>query len=320
MGGVKNVCGPDGGGVISRPGGGFVSYRFRGTPRSWRTPQKATGDNAPVNPHHRLGSALAHDTAGSEAGPGKPRRSVGRPFHTPRNGRYGDRPGRPGTLPPVPGRLTFLYATAAAGLFLLAVLTWQVASRGPLVRPDRGLLHAVLRTASHHGDLSTPAHYVCKLGNIQIAVPFLVAAVAAAAWLGRRARLPRWWLPPLTGAVVMALLPLVVTVMKTAVHRPPPGQTRADPSGYGYFPSGHTATSSVAYGAAMLLVLPWLRRTVLRRVLAAGTVMLAAAVGAALVWCDYHWPLDVLGSWCLTAVLLPWVAAANMVTRADGPP
>jgi undecaprenyl-diphosphatase len=119
---------------------------------------------------------------------------------------------------------------------------------------------------------------------------------------------------------VAALLPLVVGVMKSAVHRPPPGQTRPDPSGYGYFPSGHTATSSVLYGAAVLLVLPWLRHAVLRRVLAAGTVVLAAAVGAALVWCDYHWPLDVLGSWCLAAVLLPWVAAANAVVRAAGPP
>ncbi|WP_225846513.1 phosphatase PAP2 family protein [Streptomyces sp. HPF1205] len=268
-----------------------------------------------MNPHHRHGSALAHEHAGSEAGPGESRRSVGRSFHTPRDGRFGDRPGRPGTLPPVPGRLTFLYATAAVGLVLFALLTWQVTSHGPLIRPDRRLLRAVLAAAARHGGASTPAHDLCKLGNIQVAVPVLVAAVAAAAWLGLRAGLARWWLPPLAGAVVMAVLPLVVTTVKTAVHRPPPGLTRPDPSGYGYFPSGHTATSSVAYGAALLLVLPWLGRAVLRRVLVAGTSLLIAAVGAALVWCDYHWPLDVLGSWCLAAVLLPWVAAANTVSR-----
>lgn len=278
------------------------------------------GGNAPVNPHHRLGSALAHEHAGSEAGPGKPRRSVGRSFHTPRDERYGDRLGRPGTLPPVPGRLHFLYATAAAGLVLFTLLTWQVTSRGPLIRPDLRLLHAVLRAAARHGGASTPAHDLCKLGNVQVAVPVLVAAVAAAAWLGRRAGLPRWWLPPLAGVVVMTVLLPVVTTVKAAVHRPPPGLTRPDPGGYGYFPSGHTATSSVAYGGALLLVLPWLGRAVVRRVLVAGTLLLVAAVGAALVWCDYHWPLDVLGSWCLAAVLLPWVEVANTAARANGSP
>jgi undecaprenyl-diphosphatase len=31
------------------------------------------------------------------------------------------------------------------------------------------------------------------------------------------------------------------------------------------------------------------------------------------VWCDYHWPLDVLASWCLTLTLLSGVAAAQTV-------
>ncbi|MBM9503963.1 phosphatase PAP2 family protein [Streptomyces sp. KK5PA1] len=297
-----------------------MTYRFSRTPRTWRTPQKATGDNAPVNPHHRLGSALAHDTAGSEAGPGNPRRSVGRSSHTPRDGRTGDRPGRPGTLPPVPGRLALfrllrvLYAVSAAGALLFVLLTWQVAGHGVLLGPDRHLLHAVLRRSAAHPGLNTPAHYLCKLGNIQAAVPVLFVAVCAAAWWGRRAGLGRWWLPPLAGALVMALVPLVVVTVKDGVHRPPPGSTHPDPSGYGWFPSGHTATSSVAYGAALLLLLPWLRG-LLRRILVAGTALLVLAVGVALVWCDYHWPLDVAASWCLAAVLLPWVTAAGALAH-----
>lgn len=318
---MKNVCGPDGEGVCGGLSGTPVTYGFRGTPREWRTPQKATRDNAPVNPHHRLGSALAHDTAGT-TGPGNPRRSVGRSPQTPRDERSGDRPGRPGTLPPVPGRLTFfralaaLSASALLGVAGFAVLTWLVTAGGAPVRADGRVLHRFLRAAAAHPGFDATAHYLCKLGNIQVAVPVLLAA---AVWTGRAARAagrPRWWLPPAAAALAMALLPVVVTVVKDAVHRPPPGQTVPDPSGYGYFPSGHTATSAVAFGAAALLLLPWARGRAARLLLAVGTPLLLLAVGCALVWCDYHWPLDVLASWCLTLTLLSGVAAAQVLARA----
>jgi undecaprenyl-diphosphatase len=283
-----------------------------------------------VNPHHRHGSALAHDTAGS-SGPGT-RRSVGRSSHTPRGGRTGDRLGRPGTLPPVPGRLLFprtlllrassfllahaltLLALAAGfGVALFAVLTWQVSAGGALVARDGRVLRWFLREAAAHPGLDTTAHYLCKLGNVQVAVPVLLAAVVGTGWAGRAAGLPRWWLPPAAAALAMAAVPLVVTVVKDAVHRPAPGGTVPDPSGYGWFPSGHTATSAVAFGAAALLVLPWLAHRPARWAVRAGTPLLLLAVGLALVWCDYHWPLDVLASWSLTLTLLSGVAAARAV-------
>jgi membrane-associated phospholipid phosphatase len=141
--------------------------------------------------------------------------------------------------------------------------------------------------------------------------------VCLAGRLGRRAALPRWWLPPAAAVLVIAVLPVVVTVVKDAVARPAPGRTLPDPSGYGYFPSGHTATSAVAYGAAALLLLPWVRSRAARLLLLAGTPLLLFAVGFSLVWCDYHWPLDVLASWCLTLSLLTAVAyAQRLVDRA----
>lgn len=301
-----------------------MSYGFRGTPRTWlNLHEEAAGDTAPMNPHHRRSSALAHDTAGS-SGPGNPRRSVGRSSQTPRDGRYGDRLGRPGTLPPVPGRPTFSPLSPAravlAALFLLSVaafalLTWQVSSHGRLVGPDGRLLRAFLRTAAAHPGLGTPAHLLCDLGDIAVAVPVLLAALAAAVGLGRRAGLPRWWAPPAAAALAMALLPLVVTVVKSAVDRPAPGRIHPNPA-YGYFPSGHTATSAVGFGLAALVLYPFLRRTAARTALAAATALLVLAVGAALVWCDYHWPLDVLGSWCLTVALLSAVAAVQRLPGA----
>ena len=205
-----------------------------------------------------------------------------------------------------------------------ALLTWQVSSHGRLVGPDGRLLRAFLRASAAHPALGAPAHRLCDLGDIPVAVPVLLAALALAVRLGRRAGLPRWWAPPAAAALAMTLLPLVVNVVKSAVDRPAPGRVHPDP-GYGYFPSGHTATSAVGFGLAALVLSPFLRRTAARAALAAGTALLVLAVGASLVWCDYHWPLDVLASWCLTVALLSAVAAVQRVPgsvpdRAAPPP
>ncbi|NUS15167.1 MAG: phosphatase PAP2 family protein [Streptomyces sp.] len=274
-------------------------------------------------PHRRHGSALAHETAGFAGGPGTPRRSVGRSSHTPRDGRHGDRPGRPGAIPPVPGRhsaalrLRALAAVFCTGTALFVVLTVQVSGGGWLVGQDWAVLGWFGRAAAAHPALTGPAQVLSDVGNVQVAVPLLLAAVVAAGVRGRASRLPLWWLPPLAAALAMAVVPVVVGTVKSAVARPAPGKTHLAPGGYaGFFPSGHTATSSVAIGGAALLVLPMVGRTAVRRALAAGALLLAAAVGAGLVWHGYHWPLDVLASWCLAAALLSAVAAARVVARA----
>ena len=76
----------------------------------------------------------------------------------------------------------------------------------------------------------------------------------------------------------------------------------------GYYPSGHTATSAVAYGAAAMLLVPYLKQAWTILVTA---VLLTSATSVGLVLRGYHWPLDVVGSWCLSGVLLValWVAS-----------
>lgn len=282
-----------------------------------------TSGNGPVIPRHRRASALAHAVVWSERGPGTPHRSAGRSSHTPRDVRRGGRPGRPGTVPPVPGRrfsasalLPFGYVFAT-GLVMFVLLTWQVAAGGWLVGRDRAVLGWFGRAAAAHPALTGPAQVLSDVGDVQVAVPLLLAAVLVAGLRGRAARAPLWWLPPLAAALAMALVPLVVGGVKSAVARPAPGRTYLPPHGYaGFFPSGHTATSSVAIGAAALLVLPMVAGARLRRVLAAAAAVLAVGVGAGLVWHGYHWPLDVLASWCLAAALLAPVAAAGAVSRS----
>jgi membrane-associated phospholipid phosphatase len=199
---------------------------------------------------------------------------------------------------------------------LFVLLTWQVAAGGWLVGRDLAVLGWFERAAAAHPALTGPAQVLSDIGNVQVAVPLLLAAVLVAGRHGRASRRPLWWLPPSAAVVAMALVPLVVGGVKSAVARPAPGGRFLPPDGYaGFFPSGHTATSSVAIGAAALLVLPLVAGTRLRRVLAAAAMVLAAGVGVGLVWHGYHWPLDVLASWCLAAALLAPVAAAGRVAR-----
>jgi undecaprenyl-diphosphatase len=204
--------------------------------------------------------------------------------------------GRLGTTPPVPGRPTVSLAVLATLALLFAFLTWQVAVDSPLRRADERLGRSIADGPLPDGF----AELLADLGNFTVAVPVLVVALAYVAWRARRAGTPRWWLPPLAALVTMAAVPALVVPLKEAVGRMgPPGM-----AGDGYYPSGHTATAAVAYGAAVLLLLPWLRGTYVRRELTIGCLVLIVAVGFGLVRRGYHWPLDVVASLALSAMLL----------------
>ncbi|MFS8202078.1 phosphatase PAP2 family protein [Streptomyces sp. CWNU-52B] len=206
-------------------------------------------------------------------------------------------PAAPGEAPPVvPVRPARPALVMALLVLLLAFLTWQAAVDTPLRRADERLGGTVADSRLPAG----AAEFLADLGNVLVAVPVLLAVAAYVAWRARRAALPSWWLPSLAALVTMALVPLLVVPLKEAVGRTGPPGTAGD----GYYPSGHTATAAVAYGAAVLLLLPWLQNRYLRRELTLACLLLVASVSFGLVRRGYHWPLDVAGSWCLSAVLL----------------
>ncbi|MDR6977663.1 undecaprenyl-diphosphatase [Streptomyces sp. 3330] len=177
---------------------------------------------------------------------------------------------------------------------LFALITWQVVAGGPLLRQDQRLSRALVRPGR-------AAELLADLGEVQIAVPVLVLVAGYAAWRGRAAGVARWWAPSLAALAVMALVPLVVVPLKLWTDRP---GTPAVPPATGYYPSGHTATAAVAYGAAALVLLPWLRTAFARWLALATSALLVLAVSYGLVRRGYHWPLDVVASWFLCAVLL----------------
>jgi membrane-associated phospholipid phosphatase len=190
----------------------------------------------------------------------------------------------------------FYVLAPAALLFLL--ITWQVVDHGPLSRADERLSGALV----HPGRTS---RLLADLGNISVAVPVLVVVLAYVAWRAWSAGAQRWWVPSASAAVLMACLPALIVPLKELVARPgPPVMGPAT----GLYPSGHTATAAIAYCSSVLLLRPWLRTPYARRELVVVCVILNLCVAFGLVRHGYHWPLDVLASWCLCAVLLTGLA------------
>ncbi|MFG2878599.1 phosphatase PAP2 family protein [Streptomyces sp. NPDC048337] len=163
-------------------------------------------------------------------------------------------------------------------------MTWQVLVAGPLLAPDERISRAVVRTVP-----DSVTERLADLGNVPVALPVLVLAIAYAAWHGNR-------LGAAAAALAMALVPALIIPLKEWTARPGP----LEPWAAGYYPSGHTATSAVAYVGAALLVAPYTRRAWP----AAVALVLTGATAVGLVLRGWHWPLDVLASLFLCAPLL----------------
>ncbi|WP_228918357.1 phosphatase PAP2 family protein [Streptomyces sp. DH20] len=190
-------------------------------------------------------------------------------------------------------------------LLLFLLITWQVLADGPLLDLDARLSDALVRP-------DRASELLSDLGNVEVAVPVLALALAVTAWRLRARGMDRWWLPPAAGAAAMLLVPVLVAPLKAWTDRP---GTPAVPPATGYFPSGHTATAVVAYGAATLLLLRLPGSPAVRRGLVALCALLILGASYGLVRRGYHWPLDVAASWCLGAVLLAGVVLVSRSSR-----
>ena len=201
-----------------------------------------------------------------------------------------------------PGPWRWLLPAALA--LILAVLTVNVVGHGPLASLDSHIRSVVLGWARSPGwrwladSPRAPAQLLTDLGSARVAIPVLaLAAVAAAAW--------RHSVRPLiTAALGVVLLLVTVIPAKIIIGRSGPGLPPIRPGAVGVFPSGHTATACICFSLAAALLTAGLPARV-RWPALAGLAVLWLAVGAALVWCDYHWFTDVAASWALAGLLVP---------------
>ncbi|AZM49055.1 hypothetical protein DMB38_27645 [Streptomyces sp. WAC 06738] len=249
--------------------------------------------------------------------------------------RGAERAQEPAQAPPL--RRWAVAAWAVLGCAVLyGLLAWQVAVDGPVRELDERTGPALSRHAL------PGAEFLADLGGVGVALPVLAAAMLYAVWrtpvragaapggAERTATAPARHgplrplhrlhplrllyplhrrvpaavrIPLLAGAAAFAVLPAVVLPLKSVQARPGPKGPLADDYA-GFFPSGHSTTAAVAYGAVVLLLLPLLRSRAARRLLVAAAGAVVLGVGAGLVWREYHWPLDVVAGWCVAGALL----------------
>jgi len=194
------------------------------------------------------------------------------------------------------------------GVACFFVLLWQVASHGPVTGLDirvRDHVDAWAATPSL-GWLAAFGRGVADLGNQAVAIPVLPIVALLAAWRSRSTL-------PLKLTVGAALVLATVIPLKIWVGRPGPGSVVLGDANFGYFPSGHTADAMLCYGtSALILCFTLTLNRIARRVAVAVAITLVLLTAFGLLWSDYHWLSDILGSACYCGaalVLLHWFAA-----------
>jgi membrane-associated phospholipid phosphatase len=189
-------------------------------------------------------------------------------------------------------------------LCAFGLLTWQVVSHGTLTTFDVHARNAIQRAAN-----SSALHWLgpigrgcADLGDEAPAILVLLVAAGLAAWHARS------WRPVLlavgAGVVLATVIPL-----KIWVDRPGPGDVVLGNADLGFFPSGHTADAVCCYvaGAFLLGTFVWSGK-VARRLLGGLVVGSLVLTIFGLLWSNYHWVTDILGSLC-------WCGAWLLVLR-----
>ncbi len=189
--------------------------------------------------------------------------------------------------------LMFILGTAAFAL-LAAGVTWSE----PLVHLDQAVADTLHGHAVRSPGTVAVMQAVTLLGTFRAFVALAVVVVAAFLWVGKP-RLGLAWLVALIGGG------LWVDGLKNTFdrQRPPYNTVFLTERSYS-FPSGHAASSAVAYGTlAYCLALHWrTRRQRLALLLGFGSFVLL--IGFTRLYLGVHYLSDVLGGYALA---LAWV-------------
>ncbi len=141
----------------------------------------------------------------------------------------------------------------------------------------------------------------------------LIGSVATYLWLHHRRRLVAFLLTSTLGGSI------INTAVKIAVDRPRP--TYADPAAMTYqegksFPSGHAMSSTIAYGALLLIFLPLIPRRY-RKWAVGAYVLLEAMIGLSRLGLGVHYISDVAGGYLLGLAWLTASTAAFSIWRIE---
>ena len=192
--------------------------------------------------------------------------------------------------------LAFLLAAVPFGL-----LIEQVKNHGALVRMDTAAardLHGWVRGSP---GLVTGLEILTFFGT-PLWFYVIVTLAAAVVWRRGRGRLALFLVVTTLGGG------LLDTAVKLAVNRSRPSLVDPVATAHGKsFPSGHAMSSTIGYGALLLVFLPVIAPR-LRRLVVAGFVLLVAAIGFSRLALGVHYITDVVGGYVLG---LAWLAAST---------
>jgi undecaprenyl-diphosphatase len=196
------------------------------------------------------------------------------------------------------------------------LLIWQVKTNGPVTSLDihvRDHVQAWAKSPAMRWSFH-PGRALADLGNESFTFPVLIAVTALAA------RTARSWRPVLIGAGAFATLGTVI-LLKLWINRPGPGKAVFGNADLGFFPSGHTADAVLAYGTSALLLCVFVvsdtrlnadaRRS--RQTIVATAIVLVLSTIFGLLWSNFHWLSDTVGSlcWCGAALAVMCRYATN---------
>ena len=199
-----------------------------------------------------------------------------------------------------------LRVTLFAVAFLLVAIPFgllldQVQRSGSLIRLDTSAARHLHDWVRQSDDLVRNLKILTFFGS---PLWFYVIVTPAVFWVWRRGH------TRLAVFLVVTTLGggLLDTIVKEVVARPRPSMVDPVATAHGKsFPSGHTMSSTVAYGALLLVFLPVIGRRY-RPIVFAGAVVLVLSIGFTRLALGVHYITDVAGGFVLG---LAWLAAST---------
>lgn len=207
-------------------------------------------------------------------------------------------------------RITLLAIAVVLVAVPFATLLFQVLAKGPLTRIDGDIANQ-LNDRVHDSPLAIEALEAISWLGRPPWFTFVIGIGVIYAWRRGRRRLVAFLLVSSIGGG------LVDTVVKVAVNRPRPIVDHPVHTAFGKsFPSGHSMSSVVCYGALLLVFLPAVPRA--RRWLAiAVTTVLIIAIGTSRLFLGVHFVSDVIGGFVLGLAWLLGAVALFEVWRVE---
>lgn len=191
-----------------------------------------------------------------------------------------------------------------------ATLLFQVLDQGSLTRLDGELANRLNRSVRDSPSVITFLKTISYLGK-PIFLGLVIAVAAGFAWVRGRHRVAVFLVTTSLGGG------LVDSAVKILVDRPRPEVDHPVTTAMGKsFPSGHSMSSTICYGAVLLVYMAAISRRWRLPALVA-TSLLVLMIGASRLFLGVHFLSDVLGGFVLGLAWLTGATAAFEVWREE---